>query len=74
MQPEQLLQLKETFIKNKHTRFRREFAVSRHQPFGKIADYVNSVHKAELPELGKLIKLVGMLSQTKVYLFWDICS
>jgi ABC-type ATPase with predicted acetyltransferase domain len=70
LQPEQIDKLKEAFIKNKHTRFRREFAASRHQPFGKVADYVNAMHKAELPELGKLIKLVGMLSQTKVYLLW----
>jgi ABC-type ATPase with predicted acetyltransferase domain len=70
LQPEQIDKLKEAFIKNSHTRFRREFAASRHQPFGKVVDYVNSVHRAELPELGKLIKLVGMLNQTKVYLFW----
>lgn len=71
LQPEQINKLKEAFIKNKHTRFRREFTAGRHQPFGKVADYVISVRKAELPELGKLIKLVGMLSQTKVYLFWN---
>jgi ABC-type ATPase with predicted acetyltransferase domain len=71
LQPEQIDKLKEAFIKNSHTRFRREFAASRHQPFGKVADYANSVHNAELPELGKLIKLVGLLAQTKVYLFWD---
>ncbi|MCW4000586.1 MAG: hypothetical protein NWE93_10135 [Candidatus Bathyarchaeota archaeon] len=70
LQPAQIDKLKEAFIKNSHTRFRREFAASRHQPFGKVVDYVNSVHRAELPELGKLIKLVGMLNQTKVYLFW----
>jgi ABC-type ATPase with predicted acetyltransferase domain len=70
LKPEVIDKLKEAFIKNSHTRFRREFAASRHQPFGKVADYINSVHRAELPELGKLIKLVGMLSQTKVYLFW----
>jgi ABC-type ATPase with predicted acetyltransferase domain len=70
LQPEQINKLKEAFIKNKHTRFRREFVASRHQPFGKIADYVTSINKAKLPELAKLIKLVGLLSQTKVYLYW----
>ena len=40
-------------------------------PLGKWSIYVNSVRSAELHELGKLIKLVGMLSQTKVYLFWS---
>ncbi|MCW3983644.1 MAG: hypothetical protein NWE96_06565 [Candidatus Bathyarchaeota archaeon] len=70
LQPEEINKLKEAFIKNKHTRFRREFAASRNQPFGKVADYITCMYKAELPELVKLIKLVGMLSQTKVYLFW----
>jgi ABC-type ATPase with predicted acetyltransferase domain len=70
LQLEQVKELKEAFIKNKHTRFRKEFAASRHQPFGKVVDYIACMQKAELPELGKLIKLVGMLSQTKVYLFW----
>ncbi len=70
LQLEQINKLKEVLIKNKHPRFRQEFAASRYQPFGTLADYVTSVHKADLPELSKLIKLVGMLSQTKVYLFW----
>jgi hypothetical protein len=70
LQPEQIKEIKAAFIRNSHTRFRREFAASRHQPFGKVADYVNSVNRAELPELGKLVKLVGMISQTKVYLLW----
>jgi len=30
--------LKELFIKNKHPGFEKEFAVSRHQPFGRTAD------------------------------------
>ncbi|HSV49743.1 MAG TPA: hypothetical protein VLH35_05455, partial [Candidatus Acidoferrales bacterium] len=70
LQPEQINKLKEAFIKNKHTRFRREFSASQHQPFGKVADYVVGLHNAELPKLVKLVKLVGMLNQTKVYLFW----
>jgi hypothetical protein len=70
LQPEQINKLKEAFIKNKHTRFRREFAASRHQPFGKVADYVRSVQEADMDKMGKLVKLVGMLNQTKVYLFW----
>jgi ABC-type ATPase with predicted acetyltransferase domain len=70
LQPEQINQLKEAFIKNKHTRFRREFAASQHQPFGKASDYVRSVQEADIDKMGKLVKLVGMLSQSKVYLFW----
>jgi hypothetical protein len=62
--------LKESLIKNKHPRFKKEFAVSRHQPYGKTSDYIQSIQNAEMPKIVKIIKLVGILSQTKVYLFW----
>ncbi|MCW4002415.1 MAG: ABC transporter ATP-binding protein [Candidatus Bathyarchaeota archaeon] len=61
--------LKELFIKNKHPRFEKEFAVSRHQPFGKTSDYAKCIENADSDKMVKLIKLVGMLMQTKVYLF-----
>jgi ABC-type ATPase with predicted acetyltransferase domain len=67
---EQLYKLKETFIRSNHPRFKREFAVSRHQPFGKTSDYIKSVQEADLYKIAKLLKIVGMLLQTKVYLFW----
>jgi ABC-type ATPase with predicted acetyltransferase domain len=66
----QLSQLKNSFIKNKHPRFKKEFAASRHQPFGKTSDYTKCIQKADPAKMAKLIKLVGMLLQTKVYLFW----
>jgi ABC-type ATPase fused to a predicted acetyltransferase domain len=66
----QLSQLKSTFIKNKHPRFKKEFAGSRHQPFGKTSDYIKCIKNADLAEIAKLVKLVSMLLQTKVYLFW----
>ena len=56
---------------NKHPRFKKEFAISRHQPFEKTTDYVKSIENADSAKLAKLIKLVGMLLQTKVYLFWQ---
>jgi hypothetical protein len=61
--------LKESFIKSKHPRFKKEFASGRHQPFGKTSDYVKGIENADSAKLGKLIKIVGMLFQTKVYLF-----
>jgi ABC-type transport system involved in cytochrome c biogenesis ATPase subunit len=67
---EQMSKLKETFIKSNHPRFKREFSVSRHQPFGKTSDYITSIEIADCAKMAKLIKLVGMLLQTKVYLFW----
>ena len=63
--------LKELFVKNKHPRFRKEFAVSRHQPFGKTSDYVQCIKNADSGKMAKLAKIVGMLLQTKVYLFWS---
>ncbi len=67
---EQVGKLKEAFIKNKHPRFKKEFSVSRHQPFGKTSDYIACMLKSDSAKLAKLIKLVGLLSQTKSYLFW----
>jgi hypothetical protein len=70
LSPAQMEKLKESLIKNKHPRFKKEFAVSRHQPYGKTSDYIQSIQNAEMPKIVKIIKLVGILSQTKVYLFW----
>jgi hypothetical protein len=42
---------------------------SRRQPFGKTSDYVKCIENADSLKVGKLIKVVGMLLQTKVYLF-----
>ena len=67
---EQSCKLKEAFLRSNHPRFKREFAVSRHQPFGKTSDYIKSVQEADLPKIAKLLKKVGVLLQTKVYLFW----
>jgi ABC-type ATPase with predicted acetyltransferase domain len=67
----QLSKVREAFVKNSHPRFKKEFAVSRHQPFGKASDYVRCIENANSEKLARLIKIVGMLLQTKVYLFWS---
>jgi hypothetical protein len=67
---EQIGKLKLAIIKSQHPRFKKEFAVSRHQPFGKTSGYVSAVRNADCAKMAKLIKLAGMLLQTKVYLFW----
>ncbi len=67
----QMKSLKKSLIKNKHPRFKKEFARSGHQAYGKTSDYIQSIQNAEIPKIVKLIKLVGVLSQTKVYLFWE---
>ena len=63
--------LKNLFFENKNPRFKKEFAVSRHQPFGNTSDYTKCIENADSAKLAKLIKIVGMLMQTKVYLFWS---
>jgi len=68
---EQIDELKAAFIRNKHPRFKKEFAISRHQPFGKTSDYVACIKSADHVKMAKLVKLAGMLLQTKVYLFWQ---
>jgi len=68
MKAKQLIQLRQTFIKHNHQRFQKEF--SYHQPYGKTEKYKTGIEKASLEKLAKLIKICGMLLQTKVYLFW----
>jgi len=62
--------MKEAFIKNDHPRFRREIAAIRHMPYGTAAVYGEGMRNASIERLAKLVKIVGMLLQTKVYLFW----
>ena len=71
LSPAQLSSLREAFVKNSHPRFKKEFASSRHQPFGKTSDYIKGIENADSEKLARLIKIVGMLLQTKVYLFWS---
>jgi hypothetical protein len=66
-----LSSLREAFVRNKHPRFKKEFASSRHQPFGLTSDYIKGIENADSEKLARLIKIVGMLLQTKVYLFWE---
>jgi hypothetical protein len=67
----QLVLIREAFVKNSHPRFKKEFATSQHQPFGKTSDYIKGIENADFAKLAQLIKIVGMLLQTKVYLFWS---
>ena len=67
---EQLNTLRQAFTKNDHPRFRRAFAANRHKPYGTEAAYTESIRDLNLEGMAKLIKIVGMLLQTKVYLFW----
>jgi hypothetical protein len=66
----EISKLKNVFVENSHPRFRKEFAVSRHKPFGKTSEYMTCIENADSAKIAKLIKIVGLLMQTKVYLFW----
>lgn len=62
--------IKEAFVKNDHSRFRREIAAIRYMPCGSSAVYAEGVRNASMERMAKFVKIVGMLLQTKVYLFW----
>jgi len=42
-----------------------------HQPYGQLDMYIEKIMKASLERLARLIKVCGLLLQTKVYLFWE---
>jgi hypothetical protein len=70
LNPKQLGALKETFVKNDHhPHFRREIAAIRHMPYGNAAVYAEGIRNARMDRMAKLVKIVGMLLQTKIYLF-----
>jgi len=51
-----------------HPRFMKE--IFYHKPYGKAKLFKEKVDKADFEKLTKLIRIVGLLLQTKVYLFW----
>jgi ABC-type ATPase involved in cell division len=67
---EQLALLRVCLQRRGHQRFRKEFAVSRHLPYGNSAEFKKCIGQADATKQARLIKIVGMLLQTKVYLFW----
>jgi ABC-type lipoprotein export system ATPase subunit/GNAT superfamily N-acetyltransferase len=70
LNPEQIVTLRRAFVKNDHQRFRKEFAALRHVPYGTAKAYREGIETADLEKIAKLIRIVGVLLQTKVYLFW----
>jgi len=69
LSPEQMARVKEALAKNDNPRLRKELG-DRHRPFGNTAAYVVAVQGADSAKLARVIRVVGMLLQTKVYLFW----
>jgi ABC-type ATPase with predicted acetyltransferase domain len=64
-----ILELKETFSKNRHTRFSKSF--SYHLPYGTVETYRRQIMNASPAKLAQLIKICGFLLQSKVYLYWQ---
>ena len=65
--------LKDVFCRNSHPRLKKEVTrkgVNRHLPWGCLKDYKESVQEASLERVAGFIRIVGMLLQKKVYLFW----
>jgi len=65
---EDVARIKDAFIRNKAPRFMKYFFP--HQPYGEQKPYNKKVMKVSLERLAHLIKVCGLLLQTKVYLFW----
>ena len=47
LKEDQIEKIKEAFIANKHPRFKKEAAPSRHEPFGKTSNYITSIKTAD---------------------------
>jgi ABC-type transport system involved in cytochrome c biogenesis ATPase subunit/GNAT superfamily N-acetyltransferase len=69
--PAQMATLKEAFVRCDHPRLRKEIAALRHVPYGTTSAYAEGIRAADLSRLVKFVKIVGVLLQTKVYLFWS---
>jgi len=65
---EELTRVREAFIKHKTQRIMKYFFC--HLPYGQVKVYAEKVREASLEKLAQLIKVCGLLLQTKVYLFW----
>ena len=71
---EQISALKEAFMHNDHQRFRKEIVACHHVPYGTTKMFREGMEVADLDKLAKLIRIGGVLLQTKVYLFWKLNS
>jgi hypothetical protein len=71
LNPNRTQELKAAFAKNKHPRLKKELSGTKKLPYGLTSNYLTKLKAADSQKLAKLIKLVGMLMQTKIYLFWN---
>jgi GNAT superfamily N-acetyltransferase len=64
----EILKVREAFLKSRHPRFSKSF--SSDLPFGTKAVYEKQIRTASLEKLAELIRTCAFLLQSKVYLFW----
>ena len=60
--------IREVLMNTHHSRLGKEF--DSHRPFISAAEYREGVKKTSLQKLAKLIQVIALLAQKKVYLFW----
>ena len=68
LKAEDINRIREAFIRNNTPRFMKYFFT--YKPYGKQKLFAEKLMKANLERLAHLIKVCGLLLQTKVYLFW----
>jgi hypothetical protein len=66
---QQVKEIKLAFLASHHPRLKKEIT-SRHGQFGRMTTCTKEVQITDNHKVAKLIKILAMLSQTKVYLFW----
>ena len=70
LNPEEINQIKKACTKNIHRRFKK--AQIRNKLYGgKTTEYKQKIKEANLEKIAQLIKVCGILMQTKAYLFWE---
>ena len=72
LKAEDVSRIREAFVQNNTPRFMKYLFP--HKPYGKQKLFVEKLMKASLERLAHLIKVCGLLLQTKVYLFWKKCQ
>jgi hypothetical protein len=63
--------LKAAFWHNGLPRFREVLGALRHKNGETVKNYRTELEKTDFEKMTRLIKVVGVLLQTKVYLFWS---
>ncbi|MCW4018011.1 MAG: hypothetical protein NWF00_04945 [Candidatus Bathyarchaeota archaeon] len=67
----QIAELRTAFARNPHPCFREPIGADRYGSGSAAKVFREQLDKADLERLAKLVRIVGVLLQTKVYLFWE---